>query len=575
MIRLWLLVLITVCVVELNAQITFSEVMYDLEGSDYHDEFIEIYNLSESETVNLNGWYISDSVNFDGLIDAGEGMRIAPKSFAVILDGSYFENSTTYDNIIPDSVLIIKIDGGAFSQNGLTNTVPKTVSLFDADSQFVDAYCYSIGNQPSFSDEKILMSYDNSVENWGNCLIKLGTPGFRNSISPYDFDLGLIGNALSYYPSILNRTLRSVSIMCTITNMGLEDFSDTVLFHLFVDINKDSLLDDSDEMILQENIYIDLIPQQITNIQANWIPQQAGNFSLIATIESVSDQTILNNFIMKEIVIIESRETVKINEIKFLTDESEGEWLELINVGDEALSLQDWAIADLKDTCRIDTSINIEPGEYKVIASDNGAAEKFDIDDSLICVLTNLPTFNNSSETIYLLNPAGGWVGQVPYTIDWLEGEEWRNPSLERINYNLDSRIARNWGPSTDPAGATPGAENSLYTSIKTDVLKINIEPNPFSPDGDGFEDHTIISIESPATAARMRLDIYDILGRKIRTIKDNSFTGSTLSLVWDGCNDKGQKVNMGIYIIFLQILDDRNGVLKEIKESVVVAGKL
>ena len=330
-----------------------------------------------------------------------------------------------------------------------------------------------------------------------------------------------------------------------------------------------------DVVIKNENMSIDLIPQQTTTIKTDWTPQQAGTYNFVALIESDADQNILNNMVTKEIMIVESRETVKINEIRFLTDEGESEWLELINVGDETLSLQDWAIADLKDTCRIDTSLILKSGEYKVLASDEGTVAKYGIDDSVICILDNFPSFNNTSETIFLLKPTGGWVEQVPYTIDWLEGEDWRKPSLERINYNLDSRIARNWGPSTDPAGATPGAKNSLFTLIKPNSLKIHIEPNPFSPDGDGFEDHTIISIESPAEAARMRLDIYDILGRKVRTIKDNSFTGSTINLVWDGQNDKGQKVNMGIYIIFLQILDDRNGVLKEIKESVVVAGKL
>ncbi|MEJ2543940.1 MAG: gliding motility-associated C-terminal domain-containing protein [Calditrichaceae bacterium] len=215
------------------------------------------------------------------------------------------------------------------------------------------------------------------------------------------------------------------------------------------------------------------------------------------------------------------------------------------------------------------------PNNYLVIASGLEIKDKYDIDDSVLCILNDLPSLNNTEETVFLLNPAGGWVEQVPYTIGWLEGEDWREPSLERINYNLDSRILRNWGPSTDPAGATPGKQNSLYTSIKPDVLKINVEPNPFSPDGDGFEDHTIITVESPAEAARLRLDIYDILGHKVRTIKDNSFVGSKIDLVWDGKNDKGQKVNMGIYIFFLQILDDRNGVIKEIKESVVVAGQL
>lgn len=575
MIRVSFLTLIVICVFNVHAQITFSEVMFDLEGADYHDEFIEIYNLSESESVDLTGWYLSDSVNIDRIIDSDEGMLLAPSSYAVILDGSYFANSTLYDDIIPDSSLILSIDGGAFSLNGLTNTVPKTLMLFNANSQKVDAYRYSIDNKLGHSDEKILMNSDNSTSNWGNSLVEYGTPGFKNSISPHQFDVGFSENALTYHPSILIRTLQTVSISCEIINVGLENFFNSINFQLFLDTNQDSVQGLNEELILDENIEIDLIPQQTTIIQSNWTPVLAGTFNLVARFESDSDQNILNNIISKEVMVIESRETVKINEIKFLADDNEPEWLELINTGDEALSLQNWSIADLKDTCRIDTSIVLNPGDFKIIAASETIKEKYNIYDSVLCILGNLPPFNNTEETIFLLNPGDGWVEQVPYTIDWLEGEDWRKPSLERINYDLDSRLARNWGPSTAPAGATPGTENSLFTSIKPNALKIRIEPNPFSPDGDGFEDHTIISVKSPSEAARMRLDIYDILGRKVRTIKDNSFTGSTIDLAWDGKNDRGQKVNMGIYIIFLQILDDRNGIIKEIKESVVVAGKL
>jgi len=558
-----------------HAQITFSEVMFDLEGSDYHDEFIEIYNLSESESIDLTGWYLSDSLNMDGIIDAGEGMLILPLGYAIILDGSYFENSTLYDSIIPDSALIIKIDGSAFSLNGLTNEEPKTLMLFDPDSQLIDAYRYSTDNKPDYSDEKILMNTDNSVSNWGNSLVRYGTPGFRNSISPKKFDLGFPENALSFHPSILIRTLQRVSISCSISNTGLENFHDSTDFQLFIDSNMDSVINEEDEILINENIDINLISQQTTVAQTDWTPVLAGTFNLVAKFQSELDQNPVNNIVLTDITVVESRETVKINEIKFLTNDNEPEWIELINTGEEPLSLRDWGIADLKDTCFIDSSIIIQPGRFKVIASGREIKDEFDIQDTVLFISKDLPSLNNNEETVFLLNPAGGWVEQVPYTIDWLEGEDWRKPSLERINYDLDSRMARNWGPSTASAGATPGAENSLYTAIKPDVLKINIEPNPFSPDGDGFEDHTIISIESPAEAARLRLDIYDILGRKVRTIKDNSFTGSKIDLVWDGKNDKGQKVNMGIYLIFLQILDDRNGVIKEIKDSVVVAGKL
>ncbi|MEJ2543939.1 MAG: lamin tail domain-containing protein [Calditrichaceae bacterium] len=308
MIRIIFFTLLWMSVV--HAQITFSEVMFDLEGADYHDEFIEIYNLSETETVDLTGWYLSDSNYIDDIIETDDGMLLSPLSYAVILDGSYFENSTLYDNIIPDSALIITIDGGAFSLNGLTNTVPKTLMLCDADSHLVDSYRYSIDNEPSHSDEKILMNSDNSISNWGNSLVKPGTPGFRNSISPHQFDLGFSEDALSYHPSILIRTLQSISIECEITNTGLENFYDSIDIQIYVDRNKDSVFNDEDEVLIDENIDIDLISTQIMVVQTNWTPLVAGTFSIVALLQSDLDQNPNNNLPIVEIKVIESRETV-------------------------------------------------------------------------------------------------------------------------------------------------------------------------------------------------------------------------------------------------------------------------
>ena len=33
----------------LHAQIIFTEIMFNVQGSDYHDEYVELYNLSETE----------------------------------------------------------------------------------------------------------------------------------------------------------------------------------------------------------------------------------------------------------------------------------------------------------------------------------------------------------------------------------------------------------------------------------------------------------------------------------------------------------------------------------------------
>ena len=96
--------------------------MYDVATIEHHDEFIEIFNLSDQDSIDITGWSFSDSSGVDYILPHRGGKKIAPRSFAIILDGSYFNNSATYDTILSDSLVILKIDDNAFGKNGLSNS---------------------------------------------------------------------------------------------------------------------------------------------------------------------------------------------------------------------------------------------------------------------------------------------------------------------------------------------------------------------------------------------------------------------------------------------------------------------
>ena len=48
-----------------NSNIILTEVMFDPVGSEYYDEFVEFYNLSSTDSVDLSGWQIGDGEGFD------------------------------------------------------------------------------------------------------------------------------------------------------------------------------------------------------------------------------------------------------------------------------------------------------------------------------------------------------------------------------------------------------------------------------------------------------------------------------------------------------------------------------
>jgi hypothetical protein len=64
--------------------------------------------------------------------------------------------------------------------------------------------------------------------------------------------------------------------------------------------------------------------------------------------------------------------------------------------------------------------------------------------------------------------------------------------------------------------------------------------PNPFNPS-------TKIEF-SLSERARVRLEIYDITGRRVKKLLDQALSSGHWSIVWDGEDDKGTKVASGVY---------------------------
>jgi hypothetical protein len=65
--------------------------------------------------------------------------------------------------------------------------------------------------------------------------------------------------------------------------------------------------------------------------------------------------------------------------------------------------------------------------------------------------------------------------------------------------------------------------------------------PNPFNPS-------TTISF-SISRKAQIELSIFDLLGRKVRTLFTGEMDGGSHSLIWDGHNDGGSDVASGVYL--------------------------
>jgi len=556
----------------LLSQVTLSEIMYDVPGSDAHDEFVELVNLSVTDSVDVSGWLLSDGAGTDHIIDAGGGTVIKPGQIAVVLDASYFENSSTYDAIIPDSALILTIDNLTLGKSGLSNSIAETVSVLDSNGAVITQYTYSLGNTPGFSDEKVDLRGLNSADNWQDSRVMWGTPGAPNSVSPLRHDLAIAPQQLLFEPwqPAANET---VLISVTVHNKGTRA-ANQFSVRFFDDGNHDG--GPAPDEILGEpfDFTATLAPADSVTFTLEYHDVTPGKHTIIAVVDFGLDEDVTNNQAIRTLLVRFAPRALLINEIMYSPAAGYPEWVELYNPGAEPVRIEAWRISD-SDTGRqsvIAEAVVIPPAEFHVLAAGTDFSRFPDFDSGKLTVLPSFPALNNDADAFFVYDLTGLVVERVSYKQAWGGGP---GISLEKINPALPAEDSTNWSSCVAFEGGTPGQRNSIFTQSLPTRTTMTIAPDPFSPDGDGVEDFALISYQLPVATAALNLKIFDLHGRLIRYLVNNGNTGSEGTVVWDGRDDRGETARIGIYVVFLQAIQASGGILESHKQTVVLAGKL
>lgn len=313
-----------------------------------------------------------------------------------------------------------------------------------------------------------------------------------------------------------------------------------------------------------------------SNDRNNWATSIDCEKSSPARINSISTATHYN---FKDLIV---------NEIMFAplsdTTKSNAEWIELYNPTGNTINLSGWKFYEtnssknIADTC----SALVKPGAYAVIASDSTIFRTWAYlrtpDSTMkVIILKSDLSLNNDEDLVKIADLFRTMIDSVHYF------DSWHNPnigdvtgrSLEKINPSLPANNRQSWNSCALNIGGTPGRKNSIFSLVPNSNSSITILPNPFSPDNDGFEDYTLMSYKLKSNVSQIRVKIFDIKGRLVRTLANNQTSGPEGIITFDGLDDDKQKLRIGIYIVFLEALDNQNGVVEQIKTTVVVAAKL
>ena len=262
--------------------------------------------------------------------------------------------------------------------------------------------------------------------------------------------------------------------------------------------------------------------------------------------------------------------SVVLNEIMYSPQNGEPEWIEVYNRGTVAIDFKGWTIEDADSTrprTLTDSTMLIESDSYVCITQDPPTFLTLfpHVSCPVLQPLNGWPRLNNTGDRIVLRDSTGTSIDALEYDDEWGGGE---GRSLERINPDWPSNNSAKWSACVSPSGSTPCDQNSIFTSFLQGMARITVTPDP-------FDTETTISYRLTVPTALVKLEIFDIRGHLVRTLLDQVPSGSTGSVIWNGTDVKGQKLRMGLYILYLEAINAEMGVLDRVKKSVTLAQKL
>lgn len=166
-------------------------------------------------------------------------------------------------------------------------------------------------------------------------------------------------------------------------------------------------------------------------------------------------------------------------------------------------------------------------------------------------------------------------IATVDYHPDWHAPgvQDTRGLSLERLSLTAPASSATNWTSSAHPEGGTPGFPNSVGPPpAEVSTARVSADPSPFAPEVDQA---TRIQYALSFPPDWVQLRIFDAHGRLVRTVEETVLSGPEGEVLWDGRNDAGRIVRMGIYVVLMEAQNWANGTSAQHRTTVVVARPL
>ena len=525
-------------------------------------EFVELYNAGD-EPVDLNGWILGDKAKSSTITDynyefdiGAPGTRLVPGAYALVVEPDY---SGEYNELIvgksdTTSLLMLTISSGKQLGNQLKNSADG-VYIKENETTEIDAFEWTKSAGASGTSwERIRTDLPAEASNISPSKDPSGsTPGFRNSVAADPPE-----QEEPETPEEPDEPAEPVE-----PEGPIEPAEPT-------EPEQPEQPTEPEEPAEPEEPTEPIEPEEPTEPAEPTEPEDPED---PVEPEDPAEPAEPGEPAMPP-TIQEPMGSVYINEIMFDPGPNGSEWIELYNGGSNEIDLAGWSLRlDHVERARLISTggVSIEGQGYLVIAHDIGLFRKTypAFDGRVVEATGGWEGLRNSGARLLLLDANGNVVHVAEY-------EEETSPdasrSAELVNPDFDPQV---WGPSAAVRGGTPGQRNSLYVTQIPDGVSLQVSNNPFSPDGDNHEDICLVTVDLPAPHGILHAMVFDISGRFVKTLIDQTTVASRHVFTWDGTDQHGRRLPVGPYILYVEQMLPTLNRLTASKHLVVIAASL
>lgn len=254
------------------------------------------------------------------------------------------------------------------------------------------------------------------------------------------------------------------------------------------------------------------------------------------------------------------------------------EYAELWNFSGTPVDLTGWTLQCGRAEFTFGPCV-MEPRAYLTVCS--AAAEPWLAPFGPVCVLWKSATqLANDGQTIVLRDAGGELQCSVSYDLTWYRDTrkktggwslEWAADTSQAVTAAGVADAAM-WRASADPSGGTPGAVNSWQAGAAVAQADLQVVPERFSPDGDGFSDEVTVHYALPEADGRIDLTVFDRYGAPVRRLARDVMALREGTFVWDGRDSAGRTVPAGIYVVWFRSWHPQSGWTSVVRKPVVVS---